>query len=219
MSKRRYLLLLSALLLSSCAQGSYRQYFGNMELVSFSLPYSEIDEKAIVSDDWKEAVEEERRQEIQNTPSSSSTHSHVVPRDPVLEKTYYAEIFVLSTQTQLDAFFSLESLSFTKEDRKEYGFMPQDIFYVVVISQIPEGYESFKRENVQSTDEDGNMVIISDNFYSFANRPEINYFFIDLRHAPDRKEHVFSFLFEVPRQYLENISETTIRPIYSWGKK
>ena len=97
-----------------------------------------------------------------------------------------------------------------------WGFSP---IYVIVLAQIPEGYESFKRENIQSTDDKGNMIIISDNFYSFSSRPEINYFFIDLKYDTEKKEHVSAFLFEVSRKYLSTISSTTIRPVYSWGKK
>ena len=215
MSKRRYLLLLPFLLLSSCSHEAFRQYFGNMEEVSFSLPFSDIDQKEIVSEDWKNAIEAEREQE--NT--APSGNNPLPPKDPVLEKTYYADIFVLSTQTELDSFFAQDGLIATEEEKKEYCFMPSDLFYVIVLAQIPEGYESFKRENIQSTDDKGNMIIISDNFYSFSSRPEINYFFIDLKYDTEKKEHVSAFLFEVSRKYLSTISSTTIRPVYSWGKK
>lgn len=210
MIKRRVLFLVLPFLLGSCSPslGEYRRYYGNMALTSFSLPYESIDGKAILTDDFRFRLLEEREEAEENP--------EVVPSsEKLLEEIFFADIFVLSNQEDVDTFFAMEDLTFEEEDKEKYSLLPEGIFYVLLISQIPEGYMAYKRNNIQGVDEEGNAVIISDNFYAYANRTDIHYFFIDLERDLQADYHVQSFLFEVSMDRIEEFQGETIRPIYA----
>lgn len=203
--QKRYLLFLASIFLASChAAVPYRRYYGNMAMTSFSLPYASIRGKEIVSDALYE-----REPDVPKTDDEEPSLSTDATD-------YYTDIFVLTTQAQVDGFFKNESLSYSQQDYQAYSFLPSDLFYVILISQIPEGYQAYKRENVLVQGSGESSHIISENFYCLASHPEINYFFIDLKEGSFQGAHVQSFLFSVDIRFRNDITESTIRPIYSF---
>ncbi|HIU70997.1 MAG TPA: hypothetical protein IAC60_05425 [Candidatus Enterosoma merdigallinarum] len=194
MPKRRLLLLLSAFFLSSCSmpQDNYRLYYGNMAMPSFSIPYVFVDEK-VCQDAFTPPQEEGEEKEA---------------------TTYYCNIDTLSSQAAVDEFFLQKDLSYNPEDVQQYRILPRNVFYVILFCQIPGGYQAYKRKDIQAVDENGNPIIISDNFYCYRSRPELNYFFIDIKKDPSHpNSSVRSFLFQVDKAYLDTVREETIRPI------
>lgn len=185
--KKRILPLL-LLLLSSCSDQGLYHYYGNMAMPSFSVPYDSLDGRACLN-----AFDEDDT------------------------TTYYCDIEVLKTQEEVDLFFSAPDLSYSEEDYDLYHTLPEGMEYVLLLSQIPDGYLAYKRDNIQYPTEDGEIPI-SDNFYCRPYRDDISYFFIDLRPFPSARL-VQSFLFVIPIEGNENVEADTIRPILSVGKK
>lgn len=185
MPKRRFLLPL-LLLLTSCSghEQDYRQYYSTMLVPSFSLPISAVHQKEMLN-----------------------------RYDGEDEESYFCNLYLLSNREEIQDFLQTPELSFTQKDMEYLRSMEtgQEIF--LCLYQVPPFYDSHLRYSIQTTDEDGNLVAMTDNFFFYPSRPSISYLFLDL--VPSRRDSVgiscALYLFNKDRN--ESLSPENVRPI------
>ena len=182
------LTILSSFSLFSCKSSlnnnCYQCYIGNMIVSSFTLPYASISDKTCL----------------------------VKTKDEELnKKPFYYNSYVINTERELSSFYSLSGVSVDTKEITDNEPLVKDKMIVYIISQIPAGY---RRDNIQQTGNDGKVVLITDNFYYYASRPEISYCNIDLKKDDTvTANYSYSFYYSLYDEYSSIIKDDSIRVI------
>ena len=128
------------------------------------------------------------------------------------EQIYYTNIQIITEQSDVDEI--KQSADYV--DNGEEIKIPDDHFLVYFFAQIPSFYQAVRRENIQYINEDGQEVLVTDNFYQLSPRPNMFYCFIDLEFdITISRPQVFSFYYYVSDAYLQNMTLANIRVIFS----
>ncbi len=186
-----FLSIMSSFSLFSCKSSlnnnCYQCYIGNMIVSSFTMPYAKI-----------------------------SDHPCLVKTkdEEINSKAFYYNTYVINTERELTSFYSLSGVSVDTKEITDNNPLTADKMIVYIISQIPAGYKAYKRDNIQQTGNDGKVVLITDNFYYYASRPEISYCNIDLKKDDTVKDdYSYSFYYSLYTDYSSIIKEDSIRVI------
>jgi hypothetical protein len=183
-------ILFALSLLFSCqskAGACYQCFYGNMEVSSVKLPYETI-----------------RQKPLQKNFTDKATENTV----------YYADIFVLNEQQDVDDFFKVSGLSVDPKEYETRKTLPEGAMDLYVIAQIPEGYQAYKRYNKQHTDTSGATVLWTENFFYYVSRPEISYCEIDIRKdSTVLSPSVFTLYYRLPSSDSSQLTSSSIRPI------
>lgn len=184
------LLISLASLLVSCGKSveknCYQCFLGNMIVSSFDLAESEIEDK-----------------KIQNEVTSSDNE-------------YYANIYLLKTQEDVDEFFKTNTANIDMKEIHEYRALPENMMMTYFIAEVPEGYKAYKRSNIQGELMDQGLILLTDNFYYYASKPDIFYCQIDLKPEPvNTSITTFSFFYYMSSRYSDVIKSENIRILYN----
>jgi len=134
--------------------------------------------------------------------------------EEINSKAFYYNTYVINTERELTSFYSLSGVSVDTKEITDNNPLTADKMIVYIISQIPAGYKAYKRDNIQQTGNDGKVVLITDNFYYYASRPEISYCNIDLKKDDTVKDdYSYSFYYSLYTDYSSIIKEDSIRVI------
>lgn len=188
-SKPLYLLFLP-FVLTSCekSRSCYQCLLGNMVFAHLEMNYAAISSKKIV---WN-----------QNK----------------TEMDYYANIYVASSQAELNTFY--QETPFLSNPENENRILPEGSMEMIFFAQIPAGYAPFKRNNIPYQEESGDIVMVTDNFYFYQSHPQIIYSFIDLKIDSSVKEpSVFSYYYLISDTYKVQMKPENVRVLFSVGEK
>lgn len=125
---------------------------------------------------------------------------------------YYADIYVIHN---IDELASLRADTNFIDNQEEIE-IPENKFLVYFFVQIPRLRRGVTRENIQYQDETGREVMVTDNFYQLASRPDLFYCFVDLTlNIQNEEPTVFSFYYYVSNTYQETMTSQSIRLIFN----
>ncbi|MCR4697830.1 MAG: hypothetical protein K5762_00540, partial [Bacilli bacterium] len=191
--KKFFLSFLSFSSLVSCNTSNiapcFECYIGSMYLSQAKMDYSRIAQIEIIDN---VTTEEGQEREV-----------------------YKANEYVVDFEER-NSFFSNDLFTFPDSEVIKNKNKDTDITLVYFFVQIPAGYEAYKRDNVQGyiTDSD-KQVLLTNNFYYYANRQDIFYCDIDLKKNSEiQSPYVFSFYFEMDYTLNLELSSTTTRVLY-----
>lgn len=179
------LAFLSSTILLSCKKrvDCYQCYYGNQLELNTFCDYGSINQN-LITNNLKEYAE--------------------------TDKYFYFDFTYLSNQDDVSGFLNRTDLFFTDLD-KDYLKLTGSQSELVIFAQIPANYKVVKRNNVQHQIDDDNIVMITDNFYFFANRPNISYCVLDLYKDETKTEnYVYPFLFKINSENKDNIRNSKI---------
>ena len=186
--KKKRLFLPLFLLLSSCDAPvrEYRRYFSTMTVPSFALPFGAIDEREMIN-----------RYDEEGTDA------------------FFCNLYILRSSRDVREFLQVPGLSYTAEDEKRLEDLSGDQMALLCLYQVPPFYAPYLRYSIQTMDEEGNLIAVTDNFFSLAPRPEINYLFLDLIPSQRETAMVSSALYVFDESRGENLDPDTIRVFLS----
>ncbi len=186
------------ILLTGCSDAtSYKIYYGKMLTSSGTMKYSDISEK-----------------EIDNHLGTEETIVTDEYGEYVYEVFYYCNLYFLKTEDDLDVFSNTSKINVPVSELTTVSSDFDNYFYIYFFAQIPAGYQAYKRENIQTTDTSGTTVLITPSFFSYANRTQIAYCFIDVEEDETvEDDYVFAFYYQVEREYEEELTVDTVRVV------
>ena len=179
-------ILSSLLLLTGCQEDvSYKLYYGKMFTSSASATYIRVKNKEIV-----------------NKVDENETIS------------YYCDIFTLKTDEDLSTFEADYRMDVSESEMNTITSDFDEYFYIYFLTQIPAGYRAYKRENTQTTDTSGTTILVTPSMFSYANRPNMVYCYIDEKEDETvTSNYLYIFYYQIERAYEEDLTADIIRPI------
>ena len=166
----------------------YRCYYGHQIETLTTISYNKINQK-----------------EIQNNVA-----------DLTLETPLYFNYYLTENNDDLALFYTNDGLSInTQEKDSEFTFSEEKPAILFIFAQIPQGYRAFKRNNRQN-DQEGEEVMVTENFYYYENKPDISYLFFDIKKdSTITSSYVYSFIFKIYKTFSGNFDYTNIRGIFT----
>ena len=188
MPKRNFLLPL-LLLLTSCAspEQSYRQYYSTMLVPSFSLPMESIQQKEMLN-----RFDEE---------SSGK---------------YFCNLYLLRNREEIQQFLSLPGLSYTEKDMEYLRNWKAEQEIFLCLYQVPPFCDPYLRYSIQTTDKEGNLVAMTDNFFYFSSRPSISYLYLDLIPSSRGSLSLSCAFYLFNKDTNPSLTAESVRPILTW---
>lgn len=125
---------------------------------------------------------------------------------------YYVDVYSFDIDNKED-FFKESDIEFSDSEIKKFdGYKDYDVVYF--FTQIPSGYQAYKRDNVQGYLYIDEQTLLTDNFYYFISR-EIYYCDIDIvKNINYIEPYVFSFYFLIEKDLYLDIKVDDIRVNY-----
>ena len=132
-------------------------------------------------------------------------------KNAAFDSYYFSVTAITSEQDKL----SFESHRIWKDNQKDNRELPNGYRALYFFVQIPNGYRAFKRNNIQSQNPKGDLVLLTDNFYYYRSRPELSICYIDVVQDSEAAENVFSFYYLLPIRFQEIRKIENIRAFLS----
>lgn len=133
-----------------------------------------------------------------------------------IDGTYYANMYFLSSQKDVNDFYSNEDYSISSSEKETNRKLKETLMLVYFIMDIPKGYKAYKRDNVQGELVDQGLTLLTDNFYYYASKPNTFYCMLDLKEDSSITEDgIYSFYYLTSRKYQDLLSLDSIRIIYN----
>ncbi len=133
-----------------------------------------------------------------------------------IDGTYYANMYFLSSQKDVNDFYSNEDYSISSSEKETNRKLKETLMLVYFIMDIPKGHKAYKRDNVQGELVDQGLTLLTDNFYYYASKPNTFYCMLDLKEDSSITEDgIYSFYYLTSRKYQDLLSLDSIRIIYN----
>jgi hypothetical protein len=164
----------------------YECYYGNMIVSSMTLPYNEITGKKM-------------NQDFLDSSENDSLD-------------YYVNSYILTTQEDVTAFYSLTDLTVDNKELTTYKTLPSDTMLLAFIFQLPNGYKFVKPKNILQQTDSSNVSLITPNFYFYNSNPELSFCYFSIQNDTTSTNTVASALFQISSSYSSILkSDTNIR--------
>ncbi len=140
--------------------------------------------------------------------------NHKVVQNETIDGTYYCNLYFLYGQSVINDFYK-EHGSISKAEQEQNSRLKDSLMMVYGIIDTPIGYKAYKRDNIQGTLVDQGLTLLTDNFYYYANRPDVFYCQIDLKKEEAITERgTYSFYYVTSSQYRKLLSEDSVRVMF-----
>ena len=147
--KKKSIFLLLPLLVS-CEQSGYQIYLGNQILSGAKMDISSL----------------------------SMREEHLRLKEEVND-TYYANVYVQTSQEELDAFYKQGFVP--KEEQEKYPSLAEGKERVYFFISLPPHYQFRRRDNIQGKIlGDENNILLTDNFYTYSTRDNLFFCYVDV---------------------------------------
>ncbi len=147
--------------------------------------------------------------------SYSEIHQKAIVNRAYEDKNNYFFNYYMVSNLNASEFLTNQAIYLPDEEIQNIQNLTEKTFYLYFFAQIPSGYKSFKRDNIQGYLIDETQVLITDNFYYYSDHTDILYCDIDIeKYDENTNETLFSFYFEIPTELASLISQNNIRALY-----
>ena len=133
---------------------------------------------------------------------------------PDITTPHWINLYFLNSIDELDSFYQTDGRNSSQKERTHCATKIVDHAIIYACAEIPEGYNAFKKNDVQA-EKDNQTVLVTPSFYYYSSEPNIHYLNIELkRDTTEKKRSLFSFYYILDEEYKHKLSYDNIRILY-----